>query len=64
VTNFQKQYESLPIEEKLRRMEWVATCYAAYCHNVGWEDVPVLDCTKYWEDFEETLKEHLDSPQK
>ena len=64
MTNFKKQYEALPIEEKLRRMEWVAKCYAAYCHNEGWDDAPVLDCTKYWKDFEETLKEHLDNPQK
>jgi len=35
VSNFQKQYESLPIEEKLRRMEWVAKCYAAYLQCGG-----------------------------
>ena len=64
MTNFQKQYDSLPIEEKLRRLEWVAKCYASYLDCGNWEESPMLDCTKYWEDFEETLKEHLDSPQK
>lgn len=62
--DFKKQYNSLPIEEKLRRMEWVATCYASLIDHVGWEEMPILHCTKYWEDFEETLKEHLDNPQK
>ena len=62
--NFKKQYNSLPIEEKLRRMEWVAICYASYLDCGNWEELPMLDCTKYWEDFEETLKEHLDNPQK
>ena len=64
MTNFQKQYEALPIEEKLRRMEWVAKCYASYLDCGNWEELPMLDCTKYWEDFEETLKEHLDNLQK
>ena len=62
--NFKKQYNSLPIEEKLRRMEWVAKCYASYLDCGNWEELPMLDCTKYWKDFEEGLKEHLDSPQK
>ena len=61
--NFKKQYNSLPIEEKLRRMEWVAKCYASYLDNGNWLESPILDCTKYWKDFEETLKEHLDNLQ-
>ncbi len=64
MTDFQKQYEALPIEEKIRRLEWVAKCYASYLDNGNWEELPMLDCTKYWKDFEETLKEHLDNPQK
>jgi len=64
VTNFQKQYASLPIDEKIRRLEWVAKCYASYLDNGNWEELPILGCTKYWEDFEESLKESLDNPQK
>jgi len=69
VTEYQAQYDALPIEEKLRRLEWVAKCYASLDHsylddNEGWEEAPVLDCTKHWEDFEESLRDHIDSPQK
>lgn len=64
MTNFQKQYEALPIEEKLRRMEWVAKCYASLTDHTGWEEIPMLDCTKHWKDFEESLRDHVDSPQK
>ena len=61
---YQAQYDALPIEEKLRRLEWVAKCYASYVDCVNWEESPMLDCTKYWKDFEESLKDHVDSPQK
>ena len=64
MTDFQKQYDSLPIEEKLRRLEWIAKCYASYLDCGNWEESPMMDCTKHWKDFEETLKEHVDSPQK
>ena len=64
MTDFQKQYASLPIEEKLRRLEWVVKCYASYLDNGNWEESPMLDCTKYWKDFEDALKESLDNPQK
>ena len=61
---YQTQYDSLPIEEKLRRLEWVAKCYASYVDCANWEESPMLDCTKYWKDFEESLKDHVDNPQK
>lgn len=64
MTKYQAQYDALPIEEKLRRLEWVAKCYASYVDCVNWEESPMLDCTKYWKDFEESLKDHVDSPQK
>lgn len=64
MTKYQTQYDALPIEEKLRRLEWVAKCYASYVDCANWEESPMLDCTKYWKDFEKSLKDHVDSPQK
>ena len=54
---YQKEYDLLPSEEKIRRLEWVAKCYASYLACESWKESPMLDCTKYWEDFEDTLKE-------
>lgn len=54
---YQKEYDLLSPEEKIRRLEWVAKCYASYLDCESWKESPMLDCTKYWEDFEDTLKE-------
>ncbi|MNZ80740.1 hypothetical protein D3C78_993840 [compost metagenome] len=54
MSKLQAAYDRLPIEEKLRRMEYLAEYYLSL-NTVGAK--PVVDATKYWYQFQEMQNE-------
>lgn len=53
LAKLQKEYNRLPLEEKLRRMEYLAQYY---CGALTKDGSAVVDATKYWPQFEEMKK--------
>lgn len=53
LAKLRKEFNRLPIEEKLRRMEYLADYY---CKALTKDGSAVVDATKYWPQFEEMKK--------